>query len=206
VSREAILAFILLSKRDLRASIRLSKVRSIKYVGVNLFTILYFGLLSRLDFIVHGDLYNYGLQFSLEWAGNYWVTYSAAYLYFAIVMGSVYWLASKRRREDLKTSLGLSMTVIFLQLGGLQDIFFFCLWGGGLPPNGVIWWWMPWYQILGVWNTSMQVSLMAGMTLIAVIMWGAILYSSFFSEKLFALFRGWKLDRKSVRKIMRLRK
>jgi hypothetical protein len=29
-------------------------------------------LFSNLDHVVHGDLYNYGLQFSLEWAEPYW--------------------------------------------------------------------------------------------------------------------------------------
>ena len=29
-------------------------------------------LFNRLDLVVHGDLYRYGLQFSYEWAGQYW--------------------------------------------------------------------------------------------------------------------------------------
>jgi uncharacterized membrane protein len=32
-------------------------------------------LFTRIDTIVHGDLYNYGLRFDLAWAGQYW-TYS----------------------------------------------------------------------------------------------------------------------------------
>lgn len=30
-------------------------------------------LLSKIDWIVHGDLYNYGLQFSFNWATSYWM-------------------------------------------------------------------------------------------------------------------------------------
>jgi len=30
-------------------------------------------ILNKIDGIVHGDLYNYGLQFSLDWATNYWL-------------------------------------------------------------------------------------------------------------------------------------
>jgi hypothetical protein len=29
-------------------------------------------LLGKIDSIVHGDLYNYGLQFSMVWASSYW--------------------------------------------------------------------------------------------------------------------------------------
>jgi hypothetical protein len=50
-------------------------------------------------------------------------------------------------------------TVALLSIGGLQDILFFVLWGGGLPQNSVVWWWMPWAGIFGTWNSVLQVSL-----------------------------------------------
>jgi len=37
-------------------------------------------LLSKIDYIVNHDLYNYGLQFSSEWAFNYWVTLRSIYV------------------------------------------------------------------------------------------------------------------------------
>ncbi len=38
-------------------------------------TIMIFSLypFSRLDYIIHHDLYSYGLKFSYEWAANYWI-------------------------------------------------------------------------------------------------------------------------------------
>ena len=57
-----------------------------KIIALLLFLILLMGTLSvffftRLDNIVHGDLYRYGLQFSAEWAIPYW-TYSRLILSF----------------------------------------------------------------------------------------------------------------------------
>jgi hypothetical protein len=142
-----------------------------KGIGVALSIFLYFCLLSRIDFIVHRHLYNYGLQFSYEWANEYWITYFASYAYFSIVIGVIYWLASNRTRNDLKVSAGLATTVNLLQIGGLADIIFFSLWAGGLPPDSTIWWWVPWYQIFGVWTSSMQIALMTLMSLVTVFMW-----------------------------------
>jgi len=148
---------------------------AVKGLGVALSIFLYFCLLSRIDFIVHGYLYHYGLQFSYEWANEYWITYFAAYAYFSIVIGFIYWSASNRTRKDLKVSLGLTTTVNLLQIGGLADIMFFGLWAGGLPPDNVEWWWMPWYQIFGVWTSSMQIVLTVLMSLAVVFMWVRIL-------------------------------
>jgi len=156
----------------------------LKGVGVALSIFLYFCLLSRIDFIVHGDLYHYGLQFSYEWANEYWITYFASYAYFSIVIGFVYWLASNRTRKDLKVSIGLIATVNLLLIGGLADIMFFSLWAGGLPPDNFMWWWVPWYQIFGVWTSSMQINLMAFISLIVASMWIKIMsFSNFFVEQ-----------------------
>jgi len=154
-----------------------------KCLGVTLSIFFYFCLLSRIDFIVHGDLYHYGLRFSYEWANQYWVTYFAVYAYFSIVIGFIYWLASNRTKKDLKVSIGLTATVNLLQIGGLADILFFSLWAKGLPPDNVVWWWMPWYKIFGVWTSSMQIVLMVLMSLIVMFMWVRILSFSNFVAK-----------------------
>ena len=142
-----------------------------KGFGVALSIFLYFCLLSRMDFIVHRDLYHYGLQFSYEWANEYWITYFTTYAYFSMVIGFIYWLASNRTKKDLRVSMGLAATVSLLQIGGLADIIFFSLWAGGLPPDNVVWWWTPWYQIFGVWTSSMQIFLMAFTSLIVAFIW-----------------------------------
>ena len=46
-----------------------------------------------------------------------------------------------------------------LAIAGLQDVVGYILWQGGLPSDGVVWWWTPWYQILGFWTSSSQLAL-----------------------------------------------
>jgi hypothetical protein len=89
-----------------------------------------------------------------------------------------YWLASKKTPRDLGFALGMILTVMMLMLGGLQDILFFVLWGDGLPPNTVVWWWVPWVHVLGSWTSTTQI-IFTTTTLVAVaLMWVAI-HSSF---------------------------
>jgi len=155
-----------------------------KGLGVALSILVYFCLLSRLDLIVNQNLYHYGLQFSYEWANEYWITYFASYAYFSIVIAFIYWLASNKTRNDLKVSIGLATTVNLLHMGGLADIIFFSLWARGLPPDSVMWWWMPRYQIFGVWTNSMQIALLTFMSLTTTFMWIKILsFPNFVTEQ-----------------------
>jgi hypothetical protein len=129
---------------------------------------LFFTLMSRIDYIVHATLYQYGLQFSYDWANSYWFTYNALFVLFAVMAGVTYWLASNKTTRDLKLSLALLGTIVFLALGGLQDILYFTLWGGGLPPTSIVWWWVPWANILGTWNSQMQIGFTTIMSFVSI--------------------------------------
>jgi hypothetical protein len=149
--------------------------RILKGLAVALLIFTFFCLMSKIDSIVHRTLYNYGLKFSYQWANEYWLTYNATFFAFSIIMAVTYWLGSSKTLEDLKVSAGLSATVIILAVGGLQDILFYALWGNGLPPNDVVWWWMPWNGILGAWFSSMQVALVVSALSITALLWVRIL-------------------------------
>ena len=41
-------------------------------------------LLGKIDWIVHHELYNYGLQFSFEWASYYWSLLRIIYVFLAV--------------------------------------------------------------------------------------------------------------------------
>lgn len=47
-------------------------------------TVFIMVLLNKLDGVVHGDLYNYGLQFSLSWATPYWAFLRLIYICLAL--------------------------------------------------------------------------------------------------------------------------
>jgi hypothetical protein len=113
--------------------------------------------MSKIDFIVHETLYHHGLQFSYEWAIDYWVVYNVTFVAFSIIISLMYWLGSTKTVRDLKFSLALLATVNILMIGGLQDIMFYVFWAGGLPPNDVVWWWTPWSYLLGTWTSLTQI-------------------------------------------------
>jgi uncharacterized Zn-finger protein len=48
--------------------------------------------LRRVDWIVHTQLYSFGLKFSLDWAQNYWSFFSAIYVFLAVpvVLSAIY--------------------------------------------------------------------------------------------------------------------
>ena len=109
--------------------------------------------MSRIDFIINSVLYNYGLEFSYNWANTYWLTYNFTFVVFSAVAAFIYWLGSPKTSCDKKVVVALLVTINLLALGGLQDILYFVFWAGGLPVNNVVWWWSQWRGVFGTWNT-----------------------------------------------------
>ncbi|MEM2130722.1 MAG: hypothetical protein QXZ70_09010, partial [Candidatus Bathyarchaeia archaeon] len=62
-------------------------------------------LLSRIDWIIHHELYNYGLQFSLEWASDYWTTLNIIHALLAIltILSLAYFGITYYYRKDIYT-------------------------------------------------------------------------------------------------------
>jgi len=87
----------------------------------------------------------------------------------------MYWLGSNKTKRDKHISYGLVATVNVLVIGGLQGIMFFALWGKGLPPDNVVWRWIPWNGLFGVWISSMQVTLTAVALSATMLLWARIL-------------------------------
>lgn len=127
--------------------------------------------MSGLDFIVHKVLYNYGLRFSYGWAIFYWSLYWCVFLVFGVVVWFVYWLGSGWSGRGFRVGFCLFLSVFLLSLGGLQDIFWFVFWGGGLPSFGVVWWWMPWSGLFGFWDSFCQLVLLSFVSFVVGLIW-----------------------------------
>jgi len=137
--------------------------------------LVFFVLMSGLDFVVHRVLYGYGLRFSFDWAVGYWVVYWCVFVVFGVVVGFVYWLGSGRSGRGVRVGLGLGLSVFLLCLGGLQDVFWFVFWGGGLPGDGVVWWWVPWFGLFGFWDSGLQLWLLLVMFGVVCLVWVVVL-------------------------------
>jgi hypothetical protein len=101
--------------------------------------------LSGRDNIVHGVHYDYGLQFSYEWATLDWAIYFFEFqvLVFACALVARSW----------------KLLVFFevFTLTATQDLFFYA-WRGFAFPSGD-WTWMPLYEVFGSYTTAMQITL-----------------------------------------------
>jgi len=65
----------------------------------------------------------------------------------------------------------LFLSVLLLFVGGLVDVLWFVLWGGGLPGFGVVWWWMPWFGLFGFWDSGLQLVLLGLCCGVVVLVW-----------------------------------
>jgi len=135
---------------------------------------LFFAIMARVDFVVHAMLYNHGLEFSYDWAYQYWVAYDALFVAFSAMAAVTYWLSSQKTGRDKKIAVALALTINLLTLGGLEDVMYFA-WNGNLPPVNEVWWWSPWTNVFGTWNSVMQLTMLATMMAISALAWNLIL-------------------------------
>lgn len=63
--------------------------------------------LSKIDAIVHGELYNYGLQFSSLWASQYWLFLRLIYLSLGlpITLSAVFLISDLFKNYSLKQAI-----------------------------------------------------------------------------------------------------
>jgi len=84
---------------------------------------------TRLDFIVHDDLYNFGLQLNIEWAEKYWTL--STYLYYSlrtamvmIAVSTVFILIQTRTQIKLSRALICAPLIIGTFITGFAAGFF----------------------------------------------------------------------------------
>ncbi len=171
-----------------------------KALFIGALILLFFALMSRLDYVVNSTLYDYGLKFSYGWAAPYWMIYDSIFIIFSLILGFTYWFASNKNRTDLKICVALIATVNLLMIGGLQDLMFFILWAGGLPPEHIIWWWAPLISVAGKWNSTTQVLFTGLMADASALVWALAFWNQNEDSKYPRLFSSLKTeDEKSKR-------
>ena len=70
--------------RDLLDNKWLVRIILVSWI-ISSFSVIY--MISNLDMIVHGTLYNFGLQFSNEWANPYWIYLRLGYVFLGVSSG-----------------------------------------------------------------------------------------------------------------------
>jgi len=75
------------------------------YVFAIIATVSAASSLTYLDWIVHNQLYSYGLQFSYDWADPYWTTLRLVFLLLGFVVTSIVGMIYVYGRERIKTEI-----------------------------------------------------------------------------------------------------
>lgn len=112
---------------------------------------IFYLILTKIDLIVHYDLYRYGLQFSGDWAEPYWWCLTASFLALAALSVSSYWLESRNKNKYLVILIVLTILVPYFF--GVEDVLWF-LWRGQFPANNVVWTWYWLNQYFPPWTTT----------------------------------------------------
>ncbi len=108
-------------------------------------------VLTRIDLLVHYDLYQYGLVFSLDWANTYWACLTACFWGLAALSLASYWLESRNKNKYLGTLVVL--TILLPYYFGFEDVLWF-LWHGGFPAANVEWTWYWLNSYFHPWTTE----------------------------------------------------
>ena len=99
---------------------------SLAAIGMNAIAAFFF---SQADHIVHSDLYNYGLQFSNEWAAQYW-TYSKLTLSFLAIailatgIATAFILIHTRTRSTSSRFISYLLLALGIAMTGFSAFFF----------------------------------------------------------------------------------
>jgi hypothetical protein len=158
------------------------------------FTIIgiFYLVLTRLDIIVHYELYRFGLQFSLEWAQPYWYVLTACYWCLAALSASSYWLES--RSKNIYLVILIVLTILIPNYFGVEDILWFS-WRGQFPAESVRWSWYWLDQYFPPWTTSRHIIYSATGILILAACW-AVFVAKKWIQFSFSYLRGYRPKKK----------
>jgi len=109
--------------------------------------IVFFLIMTRIDYVVNCILYEHGLKFSQVWYCEWTSIYILAYVFFAVVLGY------------FNRSLKLGLSLLVISLISTQDIIYFLVWNTGDRFPMSMWVWMYQYKLFGYWNMATQLLL-----------------------------------------------
>ena len=105
-----------------------SKATLALLASLSILEVSFFLFISKIDGIVSGDLYNYGLQYSYEWAGQYWNAVSS--FQFATLVSTILiiialssFLAYRNKRSSVLKKV-CYLTIAFVIILNIFNIYF----------------------------------------------------------------------------------
>jgi hypothetical protein len=145
-------------------------------------------ILTKIDLIVHYDLYQYGLHFDKRWADPYWDCLTASFVGLAALSVSSYWLESRSKNKYL--CILIVLTILIPYTFGFEDVLWFS-WRGQFPAQSVVWEWYWLNAYFPPWTTQKHIIYsIFGLGLLAAC-WGVFLGKKWVQFS-FSYLRGYK--------------
>lgn len=133
--------------------------------------LLFLFSLTYVDYIVHYNLYSYGLQFSLDWAKPYWFALNIVFLSAALNSAYSFQLRATSKRQDRYLAFLIFFTILMSSLGGFLDFFWWVI-HGSLPALDFVWHWSPFYWLFNFeWTTKHQLIYTLAWFLALTVLW-----------------------------------
>lgn len=145
-------------------------------------------VLTKIDLIIHYDLYQYGLRFDKRWAEPYWDCLTGCFWGLAALSVTSYWLESRNKNKYL--CILIILTILIPYYFGFEDVLWF-LARGQFPAENVEWSWYWLNSYFPPWTTSRHIIYSAsGLGLLAVC-WAVFLRKKWIQFN-FSYFRKFK--------------
>jgi len=107
------------------------------------FFVFFVLLFTRIDYLVNGDFYEFGLQFSWDWYIIWGILYALLYQSTIVLLHLFH--------RDWRFTIICESFV----LSATQDLIFYLVWAPSFPQGQ--WVWMPYYLWFGFWTTLNQI-------------------------------------------------
>ncbi len=153
---------------------------------------IFYLVLTKIDLIVHYDLYRYGLIFSTEWALPYWYCLTFSFWALAALSVASYWLESRNKNKYLV--ILIVITILIPYHFGFEDVLWFA-WRGEFPAENVVWTWYKLNDFFPPWTTSKHLIYWAIGTTILGACWVLFLAKKWIQFS-FDYFRGYRPKKK----------
>lgn len=136
-----------------------------------LFIILLLFAGTGLDHLVNSTLYQWGLEFGIEWFLAYGAWFTLIFVAITGAIATVYWFSTDDNKRSRFTQFAIVITIMSLWIGGFLDILWFMM-SGAFPPFDAVWWWMPFYWLFGIeWTLVHQIIYTTVWFILLIVIW-----------------------------------
>jgi len=132
---------------------------------------------TMMDFIANKIMFEHGLEFSWDWFLPWGIALNLTVLGSSVSNSLIYWSGRKLTKRRRITAFLIGLTSYWQIVSANEDMLWFIVFDGGLPPLSQVWWWMPqhwvvqWINSNWSWTTAHMIVWCVSLNLILIGAW-----------------------------------